>query len=89
MNGTVAQLLLNGTLFKTDSGTATMALQSVGGSCQLAKGLENYPTLPPGTCNLATFTGSLSWSFPGAGAEFQTVSIAAQTLPGLTDTSHP
>jgi hypothetical protein len=86
---TAANLLTDSTtLISQGSGTMTAMTVSIGGSCQLASGLDDPSVLPPGTCNLATFTGSLSWSFPVTG-EFQTISIASQTFSGLTDTTTP
>lgn len=86
---TAVNLLTDTTsLITQGSGTMTAATASTAGPCQLAFRLENYPSLPPGTCNLATFTGSLSWSFPVSG-EFQTITIASQTFTGLTDQTNP
>ena len=87
---TAANLLADSTtLFTQGSGTMTASTVSTGGSCQVASGLDDPSVLPPGTCNLATFTGSLTWSFPGASAPFQTISIATQTFAGLSDYTNP
>ena len=79
-----AEMVADTVFLYQGSGSGTGALGSIGAPCALTPGLANITVQPHTGCVLATFTGSLTWSFPGANPEFRTISIGSQTFAGLT-----